>query len=118
MTTILPKSCYADLKLVLEIPGPWQVTRACQDTATGLQEVHLECPPDTRWIAGEDDPTELPVDHYEIRRWRHQQPGFTIILRAQVPWLRHADGHVAPISIPWDNKLSRHCLIFVAEQES
>jgi transposase len=92
---------------VLGLSKPWRVKAVKLEMAVKRVTVAVECEEGAVW----KDPAtgaRAHVHAWQKRRWRHLDTcQFETILEAEVPRVKHADGRVEEVAVPWAERFSR-----------
>jgi transposase len=91
---------------MLGITKPWEVTAVQLDLGGRKVEIKLACAEQTWW--GNEAGERLPIHDHVERQWRHLDTmQFETVLTARVPRVKHPDGKVETVRVPWAEKGGR-----------
>lgn len=92
---------------ILGIEAPWKVAEVQLEMELNRVTVRVELEAGTRW----GNPETGAVAHlhkWTERQWRHLDTcQFETIIKARVPSVRHADGRVEEVAVPWAERYQR-----------
>lgn len=92
---------------ILGVAAPWKVAGVRIEMDVKRVTVQVEVEPKTKWA----DPATGAAAHlhkWTERKWRHLDTcQFETIIEARVPFVRHADGRVEEVAVPWADRYQR-----------
>mgnify|MGYP000069473716 CR=1 FL=1 len=92
---------------VLGLDKPWQVREVKLELACKRVTVIIECDRGVRW-GDPGEGTRAHIHGWTKRQWRHLDTcQFETVLEAEVPSVKHADGRVEEVTVPWAERYSR-----------
>lgn len=91
--------------------APWRVKEVRMDLSAKTVEIEIECVEKTVWAS--EDGERLHIHSWEKRRWRHLDTmQLETRIHAEVPRVKHSDGHTEMVRVPWAEPHSRWTLLF------
>ena len=92
---------------ILGLESPWKVMKVDLDMDAKRVVIRVEVEPGTKWGNAETK-AAAHVHKWAERTWRHLDTcQFETLIVAQVPSVKHADGSVEEVAVPWADRDQR-----------
>jgi transposase len=92
---------------ILGLEAPWKVMKVDLDMDAKRVVIRVEVEPGTKWGNAETK-AAAHVHKWAERTWRHLDTcQFETMIVAQVPSVKHADGSVEEVAVPWADRYQR-----------
>lgn len=93
---------------LLGLKAPWSVRAVELSMAEQRVVVEVELDPGQVWADLADPSKRAHIHGWREREWRHLDTcQFETVIRARVPQLKHSDGSVAEVAVPWAERYAR-----------
>ena len=92
---------------ILGLNPPWKVSEVRLEMAGKRVSVKVELEAGIKWFSP-DTKEPAHVHKWKTRKWRHLDTcQFETIIEADVPSVRHADGSIEEVAVPWADRYQR-----------
>ena len=92
---------------ILGLESPWKVMKVDLDMKAKRVVIRVEVEPGTKW-GNPETKAAAHVHKWTERTWRHLDTcQFETLIEAKVPSVKHADGSVEEVAVPWADRYQR-----------